>query len=268
MGSLDLHVVVGGFLVDPFTMIDGQTTTLTGTVAPAPKTNLISVVEQGKYIAATGNKGGVFPYLYEEVSAISGDLAVGGGLAPALYRNQVTGAFKDTPLALSFGNPFPASWPLTLTLNVGVSIDVKTPAGPVLAAFVRSGVDRAPIAGLVDPLGPELSAPANATVDGQPLSYLAGGSLTPLIAWETPSLGTASFFVITISDRAKIAPPRPAQIITTAMSGRIPPGILASGHEYNVLVTAYSQAAGVAKRPFAVSYPRHFAETFVALLAP
>jgi len=264
----DFRVAVGGFAVDPFTMIDGKNTVLTGAVASAPQQSLTATLQQGAFIAAIGNTGGVFPYVYEEVNAIPGDLASGGGLAPALYRNEVTGANKDTPLTLSFGNPFPSSWTVALTVRVGVSIDVKTPKGTVLGDFVWCGVDGAPTSSLGAAIGPELSAPAATAIDGQSgTMYISGGSLTPTVSWENPSLGAASFFVVTVGDGAK-PPPRPVLIITTGKSVRIPPGILVAGHEYTVTVTSYSQADPVAKRPFAVSYPRHHADTFAALLAP
>lgn len=101
------------------------------------------------------------------------------------------------------------------------------------------------------PVEPTMSLPRNITVGGLavPLrveGVIPGVGLTPLITWEAPSSGNAMEYEITLIDTENEldgediveTSHQVLRAITRQPSFRVPAGMLESGHDYAVLVTA------------------------------
>jgi hypothetical protein len=108
------------------------------------------------------------------------------------------------------------------------------------------------------PIRPEVSPVQNLRIAGQDAfgSPTATG-LVPTITWDPPSLGSPSAYRVAVwSARPCIngysgwSCPPAATIVTTETSVVMPPGVLAAGGQYQVLVTAEVSPVDVTAKPF------------------
>ncbi|HET7504192.1 MAG TPA: hypothetical protein VFK02_24395 [Kofleriaceae bacterium] len=167
---------------------------------------------------------------------------------------------QDTVISLPYGNPFPASFatyvelkanlpqkdyalPGTLPLLLGGGLSLEAPIGEAEAA----------------PLVPRIGPVHDLLVDGAPPSPAAHASQTPTLAWQAPTLGTPTGYVVdvfalTVAQGSLFTSlDHVARLFTTEASVQVPPGAVQAGGTFVYQVTALSGGIDVRAAPHRVT---------------
>jgi len=163
--------------------------------------------------------------------------------------NMSTNAFGTTNQGqwnLPFGNPFPADWPLLWNYGHNYAVYYTLP-GAASSVGIGAGmqVRSAQLPSSGSPITPKVTPVRNATLGGQSLNgTVAGVGLTPLLAWDPPSVGTATFTLVIVNRLYKNA--SNLLSIESVLSARtqgnnlqILPGVLVPGETYVFTIRAY-----------------------------
>ena len=286
--SLSPPLVLAQYLrTDTFDMTAGQTETLSGAMTtPAAATldggpmtlawdvpGFAQIVGQ---ISASGSPS------YAQINigvAPQANLAGPGGIN--LYQETLPAAALGVagvdPIDTHYADIAPASWVATVQVlyleqtNLsypvpdGGSVPVWTD-GFIICNYLLSDV-------LGTTLEPTVGPPTNISIDGQTADEPHSGvGLEPVVAWEPPTLGTATSYNISIKDFGDgpqpIDPPNVvAQITTSAAitSFKVLPGILETGHTY---IFSISTRQAVADQPQIVGTPGCFTNSTSAMFQP
>jgi hypothetical protein len=157
---------------------------------------------------------------------------------------------------ITFGNPFPASWPLFAQVSENLRYPVLIPGARNVPTQVLSFVQRDSFAnitaqmtpsGMVPTLGPVQSL----TINGIPARYGIGSvGLTPTIAWSPPVLGVPSYYRVALSraHRNLMADgtyfidtnQRISSTFTTGQTVTLAPGLIEAGKDYYYYVVVYA----------------------------
>jgi hypothetical protein len=171
----------------------------------------------------------------------------------ALLSFRIPGRDAQTPLVrrFSYGNPYPSAWvPVGQFINT-YNFSVANHDGSRIVRTSERFMVSAPVSQLVAaPIRPLISLPRNLRVDGT--SALTGQRLattTPLVTWEPPTLGSATGYSLHVMqpDETNFLATTVARIDMgpEQRSLRIPPGVLTSGSDSVLRLTAHL-APGVA----------------------
>jgi hypothetical protein len=166
---------------------------------------------------------------------------------------------QDKVISLPYGNPFPASFATFVELQA--SSPQKDYALPgTLPLLLGGGLSlEAPIAEAeAAPIVPRIGQVHDLLVDGAPASA-AHASQAPTLAWQPPTLGTATAYVVDVfglsveqgSSFTRLDDV--ARLFTTEASVQVPPGVLKAGGTFFYEVTALSGGIDVKAAPHRVT---------------
>jgi hypothetical protein len=177
---------------------------------------------------------------------------------------------SDVSLTMSYGNPFPASWPLVGAATSTYKVTFAA-AGATSATFDGQITTFTPLASLPPAVVPVVSPVTSPTVDGTDAS---GGvptiSAMPVIAWSAPAVGTPTSYTVDVFSISNVGGKTSlddlATFYTTGTSITIPPGLLAGGQDYFVRIRAQADAIDRTLAPFEKSFPTASADVVTGSL--
>jgi hypothetical protein len=173
--------------------------------------------------------------------------------------------------AMAYGTPLAGRW----GAHWIASADVHTPVqvGTIRAGFVASVRSMGPVTDTSVTLdGPRLGLPRAPRVNGQDLfSRRDGVGLTPTLAWDPPSIGSADGYTVQLVrlDGGTASPPWTyvAAFDTSRTTLELPPGVLEAGKEHVVIIRAYRRGVRVAA-PLRIDLPLDEGVQVTAKLTP
>jgi len=255
------HILTQLFQPAPFTMVDGQPTTLSGSFTDVVLDRQAQLDLRGStYQAAAGELvagpsiGASLSFtIYTSPFAIDrGDL---GFIRLAEYDAP---DLSDRVRSLRYGHPFPADWtPYELAFMYELSViddqSFTVALGVLSDIDVEGGLSGAPISYRLGPVGSPSIDDQDAT---QPIN---GGSSTPTIAWAPPATGSAEQYrVIVRHADGSFRGAQMAILVTAGTSVRVPDGLLVSGQTYWFEIDALTDPdVDLAATPFRQAGPRH-----------
>lgn len=197
--------------------------------------------------------------------------------APTLLLLDAGSGTRDVMTGtVTFGNPFPAEWPIIGALQAQYSVSFEFPGAsrPLRMSATTTHVDSVEslVAGPVAPLVGPASAPL---VNGQDAtSDRAGVGQSPTLSWTAPSSGTAHFYVVTVTkllptggfgQRRQVV----ATLLTTATSVVIPPDVLEAGQYYTFTIASrHARGIDAARTPLRRALPYSSVEILTAVVTP
>jgi hypothetical protein len=232
-------------------MADGASTPLRARLAPvAQSSRLTARIRRGAF-AALGEEINPAAVPLQYVYGV--DVQPGGAAAasvtgtPDLALGGMAPGDADVDVPLSWGNPYPGSWPVFGFANAVYSIPISVPtdAGPLTLALSTLIINNGtPLdAFRRDGMGPSLSPVRDARVGGQRMLPGASGvGTTPWITWAAPRVGCPTTYGVSIR-RIDVAGTRVTSVpvwagFTPDRSLRVPEGIMIAGGRYLVVVSA------------------------------
>lgn len=239
-----------------FEQSDGHDTAVTGTFTTPPQLDYDLRWNRSEFDAISkdinpnvgSNDGQMFLFRSMPGGAQFGTSV----LAPIVFgfdAFQVPGT-TDIDLPFTINNPFPASW-LFNQVAMFYSVPVNVPGMP--GATVSYGLSLQTItnelASAEHPLRPLVSPPRAPTINGMDLfTDHDGVGVTPTIAWQKPSVGQPTAYVIDI-ERWELSTvsgelvPLVSLIVPGGVTSiRVPARVLESGEHYMLQIEAISQA--------------------------
>jgi hypothetical protein len=226
----------------PFTLVEGGTTTLTGTFENAPQIPLQLTWSRGAFEALGSQVHPSAKRLFDKTHLTCKPEGVRRTFnLPTLF--EVTNNVADTvTVSGSYGNPFPSEWPVIVLAWTRFAHEFTVPGDPTVhLQYADVTVD-----GPLGPksavtLAPQMSPPQDVRVHGMSAwQDLSGVGTSPRVEWKAPSLGTPTIYQVDIHEVV------PAQeftkllvyVLTTDTSFVIPPGLLKPGTYYTLEITA------------------------------
>jgi hypothetical protein len=186
-----------------------------------------------------------------------------GAFADLVSLLDDTIASTDLTLALSYGNPFPASYGVIGSLSIVYVV-------PGTAQLQGSISLLAPVSQLAQgPVVPPLSPPRDVTIGGKAANVpLSSVGQNPVIAWTAPAHGTPDTYKVQIYSLDAAGTELSVTWIQTAeTSVPVPPGVLQGGTQYALVITADSQHKDVTA-PSRYSIPGATADALTATFTP
>ncbi|HEY3929400.1 MAG TPA: hypothetical protein VGL89_13585 [Candidatus Koribacter sp.] len=180
-----------------------------------------------------------------------------------LLEDKFAASAGDTDAGdLSFGVLSSSDTPEAVLQDYGYHT-YNVSGGGTLDAPVGSVIQTATLPSASSALVPTLTQPLSATVDGKNfLSNQTGVSSTPQIAWNAPTTGTVTYYIVYVVDLST-TPTVLHMFSTTNNSVTVPTGLLSSGDNFGVLIAAVSSAGTTyTSAPFRRN--AEYAETFTA----
>lgn len=245
----------------PFTQAEGQAAAIAGTFQPVPNPQQVSLTWHQTAFAALATDvhptaGTLGHSLFVEAQPAGPGRYVGGTSAMVLsgFADAETVGSNDQRVDLSYGNPYPASWPLiaqaTSMYVVGTGDDTRW-------AYLETW---GPLENLArTPLRPAITPPRVVKVEGP--------SLTPKISWDAPAVGTPAIYRVEIYQRDSAGNwDLPTWIFTQERSITVPPEVLETGVPYYVGVTA--RTVHDLKQPFRAFPAGASAQVLTAVMTP
>ncbi|RKH40275.1 hypothetical protein D7X12_21195, partial [Corallococcus sicarius] len=153
------------------------------------------------------------------------------------------GSASDFTRPLTYGNPYPSSWGSVGYAQYPFRVWLPIPAGSG-SSFGALGLmfTQERLEDLVaGPVQPRVSPPRSLTLDGvDATTSLQVGSLTPVVAWQAPTLGTPSAYRVTVYAQGAYSPRNRGYVyVPGALTQvRLPPGLLSPGLMHYLRVTA------------------------------
>jgi hypothetical protein len=205
---------------------------------------------------------------------------VPGGLSHGHFANGPIVAFLERAvgagnlsMTLRFGNPYPDA-EVSPAYLVEYELDYQLPNATPLAVrtTIRHGSSIAAINGI--PLSPALSPPQAIRINGQAAtSNLTGVGTRPVIAWSAPSIGTPGGYAVSLYELSNVAGETRqtfiASVRTRQTSVEMPPGLMAAGRTYFMIVSAIvSGTVDLEATPFLRGYPERISPSFTELVSP
>jgi hypothetical protein len=246
-GTLKYRATRGAFEASPFTQRDGEHATVVGTFAPVPQRTISLTWNQAAFAALASD-------VHAGSAAAEHDLEIyaepaGPGRASWGYRptlltaSSTANETRDQRVDLSFGDPFPAGWP------VGVQVSTWYGHPDARAYSVRIG-SRGPLEVMArNPLGTPITPPRSLRLEGP--------RLAPRISWDPPAIGQPAVYVVSVVRKDDMDSwDLPVDLYTQGRSVTLPPEILQAARPYFVIVearTAYDPKAPL-HEPAELSY--------------
>jgi hypothetical protein len=230
----------------PITITNGSTNSLSVSMQPLPQPNTVRANVRGSAFTALREK--MFP---GAIDANPGDnfrvditADRNGPASNGLYLVLASHAFTtDTDAGdVKFANPYPPAWTPYVDYT-DMAIQNIRPAGATSSFpyVLRNRVVSADFPTASNPLVPLTGPPLNPTINGASLfnDQVITGT-TPTLAWQPPSVGTASGYIIQVNEVVVNNGQTNVQariwLTTTSTSVVLPPGVLSSGKAYHFVI--------------------------------
>jgi hypothetical protein len=166
------------------------------------------------------------------------DLVIFGSAASAT-------SLADLSLSnIAVGNPFPSTWELIALGGCSYQFQYGAVKLPPFGVSVAAGVSGTNVA-----LAPLVSSPQAPKLDGKDWNAdQTLASLTPLLTWSPPAMGTPLAYNISVYQLNASYIAKAASIRTSANSFVLPAGILTSGASYFIQITATASGGSSANQ--------------------
>jgi len=272
------------------TVVDQQTTPVSGAFSPAPQQSLalrwpMQETTPGSFDsfrAAVHPGAATYDHTLYFEALPSGAYGTFNSAPELLRAHRGTSGSNppdDMAITYQYGDPFPPSWTRVYESWTGfqVPLSMTAPDGGTATTTVYSYmVARDLLSNLAGaPLQPQVSPVTGAEVDGTSiLTPQTLASATPTIRWNPPVVGPATHYYVrihrcTATSSGGMRLSGVAGFATRATQLKVPPGILQPGNAYQLLITitAFREPGkSVETAPLAFQFPSHSAETFSAVL--
>jgi hypothetical protein len=184
---------------------------------------------------------------------------------------------------ISYGNPYPSTWPLfaefTHWVRVPFTLPGTTTAGYVYGAnIVYNTTLPTSTSAVVPTIGPVRSptiAPFGSSTTNNLLANVSGVGLTPVIQWQSPSIGTPTAYAIAISQLSAAGTVTTVESTATLWTGgtvnsiQIPPGVLTAGQTYVIRIIARSvNGVNGESSPYRLSLPFGESDVISGMITP
>jgi len=176
---------------------------------------------------------------------------------------------------VSYGNPFPATWPLYDLYSWFATTNYLAPGATnnlPLATFEVGSNTALPTS--TSPIKPLVGVVINPTINGQNFfTDQSGVGLTPTLKWSPPSVGKATFYEVDIFQLSNVGGNTVETGFTTfrTQSGAltIPQGLLSAGQGYAFVIRSwYIPGLNFAKDPFMSGPVNAFTDVISGLMQP
>jgi hypothetical protein len=233
------------FTPPPFSMEDGQPTTLSGSFSDVPQKTLSIDWKRAAFVALAKDVhpwAGLFDSNFSVIAEYGGTSHITPTIPPSLlsfYGDSET--MTDFAGELSYGNPFPSAWGLAATASATFSMHVTLPgadAPKLITGEVYCSTLLGDKASLT--LSPSLGPVKDILVNGKPTAdWLTGAGVTPVVSWSPPATGTAASYRVMIRRLEPMGTSRfVASLYTGETSIELPGGLLTTGYYYYIRVFA------------------------------
>ena len=177
---------------------------------------------------------------------------------------QPAAGTRDVSLTATYGNPYPASWPLVAAVGSSFAVSYAA-AGATSKSFDGSIYTYVPLASLPSPVVPVVSPVQSPTIDGQDaFAGVPTASATPVIAWTAPAVGTPSSYTVGVYAIDNVAGKTSLDYLLTMYtkdtSVTIPPGMLAGRQGYYFMIAAFVDAIDRTVKPYWQAEPTAWAD--------
>jgi hypothetical protein len=181
----------------------------------------------------------------------------------------------QTPLTREFtyANPYPSPWEPVAQFLLTYSFDITRHDGSRSIRTSESFFTVEPASSVAStPVRPQISLPRDFKVDGQSAQTARMlGTLTPLVTWEPPAVGTATAYTLRIDSSTPGT--NTLSLVARFYTGpdersvRLPPGVLKAGTDYVLRITAHHAPGRTPEQTwFATAIPYASAATASSLL--
>ncbi|SEL44139.1 hypothetical protein SAMN05444354_10647 [Stigmatella aurantiaca] len=181
--------------------------------------------------------------------------------------------------ALTFGNPYPATWDRFITAltssRISYSVDLPdggtaTPLLHLVATYAQEPLSASGTSTLTAQVGPPRDVRLNQTVATTPLT---GVGLAPLASWTAPALGTPHYYSLRLYELSANAAKKTrrqlvASFLTDQTQIRLPPGPLMQDKSYYLEVTAIFSPGTSTGKPFLLAPVFHSASAVTSRFQP
>ncbi len=206
-----------------------------------------------------------------------GKLDLVNASAPDLFGATRSDAGDTNLGAVSFGDPFPQTWPRFVYTTSRYAVSYTAPGATNALTFTGFLTRTDPMSILLPPaqqVGATLTPATNPRI-GSADAFTAqqGVGATPLLSWSPPAVGTPTGYNVDIYDLVNNGGDSDANLVATLVtpdrSVRVPPGILVAGHSYFADLAAFSAPnARIDRTPFRRGAPNAYAEALTATFTP
>jgi hypothetical protein len=259
----------------PFTMSDGQTSSVTGAFVSPPQQTVTFDVRQADF-AALG------PQLNPPVQSVMFVAFYGGPVNPATLDADIFAELgyqyavppSTVGPSFTFGNPFPSGWGTSAIVLYQAAVQRTLPGASVplsQSSYVRSHL---PLAAFTSgPVQPQLGPVGTPRVNGLDLfADQVGVGTAPNFSWTAPTLGTPSRYRVTVSrlamQQGQVYVAAQQRYETTGTSLALPPASLVAGQAYVVTLGAFSSAGVSPARLFGTPLPLHDSAIVSGVIRP
>jgi hypothetical protein len=169
---------------------------------------------------------------------------------------------------VSYSNPFPGTWTPYTALTVIGNLPYSADGATVPWSFVAgAGTYSTTFPTGSTPIAPLVGQATGITINGSDFySDQPNAGAQPVIAWNTPTLGTADGYYLIIyrldSFSGLTFPGQVSVIATGKTSITLPPGLLQTGYAYVFQLTAFQGNPQVETAPYYNYFPWGYAEAF------
>jgi len=255
-----------------FTQADGQTTTLSGSLADVTQTDLGVDFKISRFESAQATANPSATLIGTSVNLVAQPESSRGwlGIAPDLIQFDATTS-TDLVTTFSYGNPFPSSYGLILE---GLSRFRRTYSVGTASGFVSADVSVRVAPSASTTLEPIISPPQDFKIaDADALADRSGVGLQPSVSWSAPALGTVTGYMLTIlrvyDDGGTLGRTAAGFLMTTGTSAVVPPGILTTGNSYVFRLSAFfGMSQDADRQPLVSGLPEANAEVLSGLVTP
>ncbi|WP_426754038.1 hypothetical protein [Myxococcus sp. Y35] len=248
-GALAYSTVVRSVEMPAFDYAADGTTPLpvTGALQPVPQTAFSVDWRLSEY---PGHASTVHPtatpdtpgfYVYPSAYGLSHGWL---GIVGEVFTLELpAGTLPDFTRPLTYGNPYPSSWGMVGYAQYSFRVWAPFPDGSggsfgLLGTMLTHERLEDLVAG---PVQPRVSPPRTLTLDGaDAMTSLQVASLTPVVAWQAPTLGSPTAYRVAVYGRSGFSLRLKGYVYVpgSLTQVRLPPGLLSSGAIHYLRLTA------------------------------
>lgn len=284
-GGQSYQALVRSALLDPYSMVDGQTANFTATLAEPAQKGMVRLNWKRSEFAALGaavNPGAQISSTYGghsiNVSAHPGAHAHGdfaGTAVPDLLVIEGGTGSTDADLGmLSFGNPFPQGHTVIGLAFTVFDVSYQSGTAQPLAMPAEISYFAEAAAFSADPVRPILGPPQQPLINGKgAFQDRSGVTLHPTLSWSPPATGSVDgylvFVVRLLAQTGRTDIQDVATLHATDTQITVPDGILLSGESYFFKVRAMTRkGVDLSRQPYRHGLPEANADLLTGIMTP